>query len=91
MTEEHTCAEHLGLTLNVQHFGDSNIKYLEVKARCNVCGRPAQFRGTTVGLSPTEPTIGLDGEEAIFPFLFAGEVYDGKAMGYQVTSPTGGN
>lgn len=91
MPDEHTCAENVHVTLNVQFFGNTNIKYLEVKLHCSLCGKPARFRGNLVGLSPTEPTIGADGAEAIFPFLFEGEEYDGKAMGYLVSSPHGGD
>lgn len=83
---DHSCAEHLGLHLNVQSFGDTNIKYLEVQGVCNKCGRKAVFRGPA-GLNPASPTVALDGSEAVFPFLFDGEQYDGKAVGYSVSSP----
>lgn len=83
---DHVCAEHIHFHLNVQHFGDTNIKYLEARGACKLCGRKLAFQGPA-GLSPSYPTVSLDGSEATFPFLFDGEVYDGKAMGYSVTSP----
>lgn len=80
------CVEHLNFHLNVQHFGDTNIKYLEVQAHCNLCGRKASFRGPA-GLNPSHPTVAINGSEAIFPFVFEREVYDGKAVGYSVSTP----
>jgi hypothetical protein len=86
MMDGHNCAENLGLNLNIQRFGNTNIKYLEVRGVCNKCGRKAVFRGPP-GLNPSAPTVAIDGSEAIFPFLFEGEKYDGRAAGYSVTSP----
>lgn len=83
---DHVCAEHVHWHLNLQHFGNTNIKYLEVTGACRVCGKKVMFRGSA-GLNPSHPTVALDGSEACFPFLFDGETYDGKAMGYAVTSP----
>lgn len=83
---DHSCAENLHWHLNLQHFGDTNIKYLEIRGACKVCGKQAMFRGP-VGLNPSHPTVGIDGSEAIFPFVFDGETYDGKAIGYSVSSP----
>jgi hypothetical protein len=81
----HTCAAHVHWHLNLQHFGNTNIKYLEVKGRCALCGRGVSFRGPA-GLNPVHPTVSVDGSEAIFPFLFDDETYDGKAIGYSVSA-----
>ena len=80
---QHACAENIHFHLNVQHFGNTNIKYLEVKGSCSVCRKNLTFRGP-IGIQPSHPTRSLDGEEATFPFLFEGEIYDGKAVGYGV-------
>lgn len=81
----HNCAEHTHWHLNLQHFGDTNIKYLEVRGHCQRCGRRVTFRGSA-GLNPAAPTVAIDGAEAVFPFLFEGEEYDGYAVGYSVSA-----
>ncbi|WP_127144085.1 hypothetical protein [Pelagibacterium montanilacus] len=87
---DHNCPENTHWTLNLQHFGNTNIKYLEVSGACAVCGRKVEFRGP-MGVSPEHPTASaIDGSEACLPFLFAGEIYDGKGVGYSV-SVRGGN
>ncbi|MER9768994.1 hypothetical protein NKJ09_23350 [Mesorhizobium sp. M0189] len=86
---EHVCAENVEWHLNLQHFGDTNIKYLEVKGACNVCNRAVSFRGPA-GLNQSHPTVAIDGSEAVFPFLFSDEEFDGKAVGFSVSIP-GGN
>jgi hypothetical protein len=86
MAEKHVCAEHMHWHLNLQHFGDTNVKYLDVRGACAECGRAVAFRGPA-GINPSHPTVAIDGSEATFPFLFADEVYDGKAMGYSVSVP----
>lgn len=83
---EHSCIEQMHWHLNLQHFGDTNVKYLEVTGACKTCGRKVSFRGPP-GLNPSHPTVAIDGSEAIFPFVFEGEVYDGKGVGYSVTNP----
>ena len=86
MTDQpaHECVENMNFHLNLQSFGDTNIKYLEVRGGCSICGRRMRFRGQA-GLSPSAPTTAIDGSEAIFPFLFEGETYDGKGSGYTVS------
>lgn len=83
---DHSCIENVHWHLNLQHFGNTNIKYLEVTGRCRVCGNSIRFRGPA-GLNPAGPTVAIDGSEAIFPFLFENEQYDGNAVGYSVSSP----
>jgi hypothetical protein len=82
----HNCAEQMHWHLNLQHFGDTNIKYLEVQGQCRACGRKARFRGPA-GIDPAHPTVTLDGTEASFPLLIGEEAYDGKGVGFSVTSP----
>lgn len=83
---DHACAENIDFHINVQQFGDTNLKYLEVAGACRLCGRTLAFRGPA-GISPAHPTVAIDGGEAVLPCLFDGETYDGKAAGYSVTSP----
>jgi len=85
---QHNCAEQMHWHLNLQHFGDTNIKYLEVQGKCSECGKAANFRGPA-GVNPAHPTVAIDGSEAIFPFLFQDEEYDGKAIGYSVSVGAG--
>lgn len=86
---EHLCAENMHWHLNLQHFGNTNLKYLEVTGACRECGAKASFRGP-LGQNPSYPTVALDGSEAVFPFVMEGEEYDGKAIGYSL-AVTGGN
>lgn len=88
MTErpEHECAEHLHFTLGIKAFGDTNLKYLEARAHCRLCGRRAQFRGA-LGVNPSGGTVSLDGLEATTPFVFEGEIYDKRGKGFGITSP----
>lgn len=83
---DHTCAENIMFHLNVQHFGDTNIKYLEVSGTCRVCCLRLAFRGPA-GINPSSPTVAIDGSEAVFPFLIEGEEYDGNAVGYELSFP----
>lgn len=79
MADAHNCTEAMHFHFNVQYFGNTNIRYLEVTAHCKECNAKAIFRGPP-GLNPSHPTVALDGTEAVFPFLFEGEEYDGNAM-----------
>ena len=85
MSDNHNCVEHMHYHLNLSHAGDTNMKYLEVTGSCSICGRKAQFRGP-VGMSPNHPTVAIDGSEAVLPFVFEDETYDGKAIGYSVSA-----
>lgn len=71
------------LHLNMATFGNTNIRYLEIKGSCKICGEPIRFRGP-MGLSPNQPTTSLDGEEVSLPLMFGEEEYDGNATGYSV-------
>lgn len=73
-------------TVDVQLMEDTGMKYAELRVHCVHCGKPAIFRGDRVGLSPNEPMLSLDREEAILPFLLDGDDYNGKGIGYSVTS-----
>lgn len=83
---DHNCVTTISFHLNVQHFGDTNIKYLEISGVCKLCHRRVKFRGPA-GLSAASPTVAVDGSEAIFPFLIDGEEYDGNAVGYELSYP----
>lgn len=43
--QPHSCVEQIGWHLNLQHFGNTNIKYLEVKGSCQKCSKAIAFRG----------------------------------------------
>lgn len=81
----HTCVENMHYHLNLAHFGDTNMKYLEVTGNCSICGRKAQFRGP-IGLNPNHATVAFDGSQAVLPYTFEDETYDGKAVGYSVSA-----
>jgi hypothetical protein len=70
--------------LNLASFGDTNIRYLEVKGRCKVCDEIARFRGP-MGVSPDQATVSLFGDEASLPLMFGAEEYDGQATSLQVS------
>lgn len=67
---------------NLATFEDTNIRYLEVTGRCNVCQAPMRFRGAPLGVTPAHPTMALDGSEVRLPMMFGDEEYDGKAAGF---------
>lgn len=68
--------------LNEARFGNTNIRYLEVSGRCKICDQPIRFRGAPLGMTPTHPTMALDGSEIVLPFLFGDEEFDGKAISF---------
>lgn len=68
--------------LNLQSFGDTNVRYLEIKGACKICDAPITFRGMQFGVNPNAPTMAIDGSEASLPLMFGDEEYDGKAMGF---------
>lgn len=73
----------LHIDVNNAGFGNTNLHYLEIKAHCTICGKPAVFRGP-VGMQPDHPAMSLAGDEVRLPFVIEGETYDGKAHGYSV-------
>lgn len=68
--------------INMACFGNTNIRYLEIKGRCTICDAPIRFRGLPMGLSPMHPTMALDGSDVALPIMHGDEEYDGKAMGF---------
>lgn len=66
--------------LNNACIGDTNIHYLEITARCNICQADMEFRGMPWGSSPHQPTMSPDGKEARIPFTGAGEEVTGKPI-----------
>ena len=71
--------------LNNASFGNTNLHYLEVTAKCTICGTSMVFRGPT-GIGPDQPACSLDGKEIRLPFLGEGEELTGKPIGYSVRS-----
>ena len=74
MTGTKQC-HHPELHIDLNHvcLVDSNTHYLEIKARCKVCGVRMQFQGAPLGLSPSQPTMALDGLEITIPMRGEGE------------------
>lgn len=72
--------------LNDASFGNTNLHYLEIRARCEICGEAVKFFGP-IGMGPTQPMVSLDGEEVRIPFLFGDEQLTGKPVGYSVKVP----
>jgi hypothetical protein len=72
----------LDITVNNQAFVDSNQHYLEIKVSCKICGKPMVFKGMPFGVLPDRPTMSIDGQEIILPFLGEGEEPTGKVMGF---------
>lgn len=69
--------------LNNAGFGNTNLHYLEITARCKICDQPARFRGP-VGMSPNQAMTSLSGDEIRIPFLVGDEELTGKPMSYGV-------
>lgn len=74
--------------LNLASFGDTNIRYVEIKGSCKICEAPMVFQGR-VGCSPREPMVALGGFEISIPVMFGEEQYDGKAVGYSLSIEEG--
>lgn len=70
------------IDLNHQMMEDSNVHYLEVKARCKICGTEMEFRGAPFGVSHNHPTMAIDGSEMILPFLGKGEEPAGSLISF---------
>lgn len=71
--------------INVQNFGDTNLRYLEITGRCKRCDAPIIFRCDHTGVSPDRPMASIGRDEVTLPFLFDGETYDGRAIGFVAT------
>jgi hypothetical protein len=76
----------LDVKLNIAHFGDTNIKYLEITATCEVCDRPMTFRGVPdMGQSPDKPMVNIDATEIRLPIIAEGEAVVGKPAGFTMS------
>jgi hypothetical protein len=73
----------LHFNLNNAAFGNTNLHYLEITAKCTICGTSMVFCGPT-GMGPDQPACSLDGKEIRLPFLAEGEELVGKPIGYSV-------
>ncbi len=72
----------LHFEINNQGFHDTNLHYLEIRAKCNTCGKPMCFRGLPLGLSPHRPTGELGGYEVRLPFVGEGEELQNEPPGF---------
>lgn len=74
----------LHFDLHHVHLLDSNVHYLDIKARCTVCGARMLFQGCPMGVTPKHPTMSLDGGEIHLPMFGEGEQPTGKQIGFSV-------
>lgn len=75
---------HSDVHFNLNHvcLGDTNVHYVELKGECKICGKGIRFRGAPFGLTPTHPTMAVDGSEIVIPFLGDGEEPEGTLIGF---------
>ncbi len=59
----------LHYALNTVSFDDANVKSLEIKATCNVCGATMRFLGCPIGVSFKQPTASAFGDEIRIPLV----------------------
>lgn len=78
---------HSDLHIHVDHvhLADSNTAYLDITAKCNICGAPMAFQGCPLGVSPKQPTMALDGSVIHIPMRAAGEEPTGRQDGFALT------
>lgn len=74
---------HLHFHLNDASFGNTNLRYLEIRARCEACGQAVKFRGP-IGMGPQQAMVSLDGEEVRVPFLIGDETLTGNPASYHM-------
>ncbi|MEA3044561.1 MAG: hypothetical protein QOH47_2399 [Sphingomonadales bacterium] len=75
---------HPDLHFDLHHvsLADSNTHYLELKAKCNVCGARMIFQGEGLpfGCTPKHPTLAIDGGEINIPMRGEGEEPTGSQI-----------
>ena len=76
---------YLHFHLNNACFGGTNLHYLELTARCQICGCDMVFPGWPMGSSPDHPAISPDGKELRIPFLGEGEERTGAPVGFSIS------
>lgn len=76
--------ESVQFHLNHCSFGDTNLRYVEITARCLVCEAPVRFRGAPLGSSPDHPAMAPDGSEMRLPYLLGDEELTGKPIGFGI-------
>lgn len=85
MSASKTCPHSdVHFDLNTASFGNTNIRYLEIKGRCKICDAEMRFRGP-MGVSPDRPTVSTFGDEASLPFMFGDEEYDGRGTSLHIS------
>jgi hypothetical protein len=73
--------------INLASFGDTNLRYVEISGRCNICDAKMRFRGR-FGLNPNEPRVAIDGSEACLPVLFDDDELTGNPARYDINLVT---
>lgn len=70
-----------------QNEGDQKPAYyaVEVRISCRVCGKPLEWAGLPVGLSPYRPAVSLDGLELRAPMTLQGEKVPAGMPGFMVS------
>src|SRR3546814_17466748 len=73
----------LDVHLNQAHFGDTNVNYFELPAKCEVCGVDMTFPGVPdAGQSPDKPMVNIDATEIRFPVIALGGQVEGQHAGF---------
>lgn len=77
---------HSDVHIHVNHhrFGDTNLQYLEITAKCRICETDMVFRGAPLGSSPDHPAMSPDGREMRLPMLGDDEDLIGKPAGFSI-------
>lgn len=75
----------LDIHVNVVVMSDTNVRSVEITARCKICEEPMRFIGVPMGISLARPTVSVDGEELRVPMVPASEEPD---KGTDVTART---
>lgn len=78
---------HSDVHIHINHAtsGDTNVAYLELSAKCNLCAKDMEFRCSAYGSSPNEPMVSVDQLEIRLPMIGQGEEVTGKPAGYRIS------
>lgn len=66
----------LDIHVNIAVMMDTNVRSMEVTARCKICGEAMRFLGAPIGISLARPTVSVDGTELRVPMVPASEEPD---------------
>jgi hypothetical protein len=85
MSATHICPHfNFAADVKVARIEDTGMKYADLTIVCTDCGKPAQFRGLSFGLTPHHPTVSVDRQEARLPFLCEGDAFRDDGLSYSL-------